>query len=171
MAAETCKECGRGISRTAEKCPFCGRFGKETEDSRQSRTALYFALTVFAVCIILFLFSLSGCKAEKKGVIDKGNYCYYVIALPSGEIEEYFTPTGENGQIAYTDVKTTSTVVVKHVPIEEGGWIAYTSNTIAYIPPEAGESGMKSACTYIAINSDNRMTIQEAKDYIPWLNP
>lgn len=173
MEMITCKGCGKEINRTVENCPFCGRktrYEKDAEDSRQRITALYFRLIVFTVCAILLLFCLSGCKAEKKGLIDKGNYRYYVIDLPSGEIEKYFTPEGEPAQAAYTDVKTTSSVVVNYVPITEGGWIAYTSNTLAYIPSEAGESGMKSACIYIAMNSNNSMTIQAAKRYIPWLD-
>lgn len=57
MAMITCKECGKEISSTAERCPHCGcktRYGKETEDSKRNSTALWVGLALVVIGAILF---------------------------------------------------------------------------------------------------------------------
>ena len=57
MAMIKCRECGKEISNTAEKCPHCGcktRYGKEQEDKKGNGTMLYIGIGAIIIGLILF---------------------------------------------------------------------------------------------------------------------
>lgn len=123
--------------------------------------------------MLAFVLALSGCSvAEKKttGIGTAGGKEYYIIDLKQEDIEEYFTLVGEKSKVSVLNTQTGKSQITYYQPIEEGGWLAYNGGSIvAYFPSTFSQSNVKTACAMLTLSSEG-MTIEEAKEYITWLN-
>ena len=110
--------------------------------------------------------------------VGEDNYCY-IIKLPDGKsVSDYFTLVGGKGTVCVseTDVLSYDNYLgtVYYQSVSEGGWVGYgksQTGCVVYIPSDFPENRVTHACSMLATNASNYMTIEEARAYIQWLKP
>lgn len=121
-----------------------------------------------------------GCSTNTKvkGVrTDNDGKTYYAIQLPSGKTkEDYFSIGGLLQQTAVnaivTDHDPFHTVVVYLYETSDGARIAVSNEDkgkILYFPKGFSDERLKMLCSSVVLNSDDYMSIEDAKAYIPSL--
>lgn len=125
-------------------------------------------LTSAIVLLILVGIVLTGCGSESKnkhGIFTIGEYICYKINLEDENVEDYFALTSPSGKVSISGTK-----IAEYTAIEEGGWIAYYGKWIIYIPSGVKQESVQAACgNFYTINPDDYLTVDEAKEYLPWL--
>jgi len=130
-------------------------------------------LLLFASVFLAFTGCGSG-KKEEKGIKMVSECTCYQIDMQGNAIEDYFTLVKPRGQvsIALNGEKGNGSkgAVVSYSSIEEGGWVAYYSGLVIYFPPEVSETSVAVSCTaFHSLNSEDCFTIEEVREYLPWL--
>lgn len=134
----------------------------------------------FTILCTLLLTGFLGCSLEPslpRGVRETTDgYRYYAIEFRGEEDAlDYFTKVGLETQVSvqFSDGYSymNNAGVVRYSKVEEGGWIAYKGYAkVLYFPENFPAARVKAFCSGIAKESDNFMSIEEAKAYIPGLN-
>lgn len=124
-----------------------------------------------ALCIMV----LTACNkkvSHPAGVIGEGDEQYYIIQLPlDSSVDDYFSRIGPETSKSVWETKNDSRTVIYISEVNEGGWIVYKDNLVAYVPFECGENVAKGANVTISISrgTDNFMSLDSAKEYLPFL--
>lgn len=130
------------------------------------------------LCIAIVVCFTACTEDDPRGVRSSGSgNQYYVIKLPDGKkVTDYFTLTGPEGTVVgmSTDMSSYSENLgtIYNRQATEGGWVAYNkdqSGIIIYMPAGFPENAVAITCAQLAINPNEYMTIEEAKQYIDWL--
>lgn len=132
---------------------------------------------LFAVLLTLMLvLLLCSCDKEssEKGIIEKKCGDCYIVSLPEGKsVDDFFTLTGECcamyiDDLGYMD-KQDYLGCVKYSKVEEEGWIAFTEYKFLYIPYNVEKTMVVNACCDLVVCGDNIMSLEAAKEFIPFL--
>lgn len=134
-------------------------------------------IVTFIIAVALIV-ACSACGAEEKtpeGVINKDGGDWYIVKMPEGKsVKDYFTLTGESGYMHMTNMgqmdKSESMGGANYSEVSEGGWIVYGESVFMYIPYNISSSSAQMACSTLILNRDNCMSLEDAKQYISFLN-
>ncbi len=147
----------------------------------------YLICIVFVALAILLMGCLNLAENNAEAEIEQelpvgvhqsnnGDY-YYTIKLPTGaEVEDYFTLTGPKNTIhvAETDVDSYSEDMgfVYYYTCTKGGWVAFSGKNpdrVMYIPEGLSAQQVQIICATFPYRAAKCMSMDEAKNYISWL--
>lgn len=134
--------------------------------------------TLLLLCVIC-ISVLHGCTkipaeklSNKNGVYTALGIESYIFKLPSGKsVQNYFTFTGSPKQfvveLLYHTRDGKNIGVVEYCKISPKGYVAYTNDVVMYIPTDDVKKVQTIAS--VLVESPQYMSIEDAKQYIPWL--
>lgn len=124
----------------------------------------------FLCIVLLLLITLGGCGKQENGLISVKGQPGYVIHIEEENLDQYFTISEIVSQTSILDTRDGSSYFVTVAEVAQGGYIAY-SNTwmlnVVYLP-SSSEDQLDFAVFYANPNSQNYMSIEEAKQHLPW---
>lgn len=123
------------------------------------------------------LAAFAGCHGRENqpsGVIQNESGDWYIVKLPSGKtVSDYFTLQGASGTVVMQNFSQKENNGIMGVAyynrVKEGGWVVFGDGVFMYIPYAISEAQARSACNTLILNSDNTMTLEQAKQYISFL--